>query len=118
MSRKAILLAAMGVVLVVGIGMSLAAVLVSDPAGAGGAGSGLEKNSGPAEVRRVSPGGSDNEVHSSASWLAASSDEPTEQDARYDREDEELLQANDDEGHDVVLQGAQDQERDDADTED
>jgi hypothetical protein len=118
MKRKAILLAVMGIILVVGTGVSLATVLISDPAGAGGAGSALATNGGPTGDRSVSPGGSDNEIRSSAYWLAASSDEPTEQDARYDREDEEHLQANDDDRYDVGDQGEQDQERDDADTED
>jgi hypothetical protein len=118
MKRKAILLAVMGIILVVGTGVSLTTVLISDPTGAGGAGADLATNSGPIGVRSISPGGSDNEIRSSAYWLAASSDEPPEQDARYDREDEELLQANDDDRYDVGEQGEQDQERDDADTED
>jgi hypothetical protein len=117
MRRKAILLAVMGIVLVVGTGVSLVAVLVSDPAGSAGVGSYLEKNSAPAEVRSVSPGGSDNEVHSSAYRLAARPEKLPEEDASYDHEDKEFLQA-DDEGHDVVLQGAQDREQDNADTQD
>jgi hypothetical protein len=118
MRRKLILLAVMGIVLAGGTGVSLAAVLVSDLAGSAGAGSFLEKNSGPAEVRSVSPGGRDNEVRSSAYRLAARPDKLPEESASYDHEDEERLQANDEEGNSGAYQGIQDREQDDAETED
>jgi hypothetical protein len=118
MRRKAILLAMMGVVLAVGTGVSLAAVLVGDFAGSTDAGSYLENNSGPVEVRSVSPGGRDNEVRSSANQLAAHPNERLEEGASYYHEDEERLQADDDKGNDSGNQGELAAAQDDGEAED
>jgi hypothetical protein len=92
MRGKAILLAMMGIVLMVGTGVSLAAVLVGDPTGIG---SDLAANRGPTVDRSVSPGGRDDAARSSAYRLASHSEELPEEDISYDHEDEELLQADD-----------------------